>query len=317
MDDSPLAVERARPGRCNQRTGCELVDFTGAAQGCLNVAAPGPGALRCGGSVRRHSFFPLPEVRREQITLGVMANSSFDLKARARRAMVQAGFDPDFPPEVSGRKPRRRRDTPALCLSRTRTVRDLRALLWSSIDNKESLDLDQIEYAEQLPDGTLRLLVGIADVDGLVAKGSATDVHAAANATSVYAGIAVFPMLPLELSTGLTSLLGDCDRLTMVIEMHLKDSGEVVCHDVFRAWTRNRAKLAYGSLGAWLAGQGPIPPAIAAVPGMDAQIRLQRETSRTTCARLRKRQGALTFGSIEATTGDRERAGEGPGGCAA
>lgn len=65
-------------------------------------------------------------------------------------------------------------------------ARDLRALLWSSIDNAESKDLDQIVFTEELPDKANRLLVGVADVDVLVTRGSALDQHAMANATSVY-----------------------------------------------------------------------------------------------------------------------------------
>ena len=146
-------------------------------------------------------------------------------------------------------------------------ARDLRSLLWSSIDNDSSRDLDQVEYVDKLPDGTVRLLVGIADVDASVPKGSATDRHAAAESTSVYTGVTTFPMLPGELSTDLTSLLDAQDRLSIVIEMHMLDSGEVKAHEVYPAWLRNRAKLAYSSTGAWLEGRGPMPPAVASVPG--------------------------------------------------
>ncbi len=177
-------------------------------------------------------------------------------------------------------------------------VRDLRALLWSSIDNDTSRDLDQVEYVEKLPDGALRLLVGIADVDSLVPKGSAMDAHAAGETTSVYTGVATFPMLPLELSTDLTSLVAEQDRLAIVIELHILDSGEVGGHEGYPAWIHNRAKLAYSSTGAWLEGHGPIPSAIASTPGMEAQIRLQRETSEKLRG-IRKQHGALTFGSVE------------------
>ena len=209
--------------------------------------------------------------------------------------MLEAGFQPDFPPEVMGEVQAQKPATvsgPA--------ARDLRSLLWSSIDNDSSRDLDQVEYVEQLPDGSLRLLVGIADVDASVPKGSATDLHAAAEATSVYAGVATFPMLPGELSTDRTSLLDAQDRLSIVIELRVPDSGEVTGHEVYPAWLRNRAKLAYNSTGAWLEGHGPIPPAVAAVPGMEAQLRLQLATSEK-LAGIRKQHGSLTFGSVEAT----------------
>ena len=209
--------------------------------------------------------------------------------------MLDAGFHPDFPPEVLREVQAIKAPAPKI----TGDVRDLRSLLWSSIDNDSSRDLDQVEYAEKLPDGTTRLLVGIADVDSSVPKGSATDQHAATETTSVYTGVATYPMLPEALSTDLTSLCDAQERLSIIIELRIADSGEVTCHDGYPAWLRNRAKLAYSSTGAWLEGRGPIPPAIAAVPGMEAQIRLQLEISKQLRG-LRQRQGALTFDSIEA-----------------
>jgi exoribonuclease-2 len=144
------------------------------------------------------------------------------------------------------------------------------------------------------------LLVGIADVTASVPKGSATDRQAAFETTSVYTGVAVFPMLPPELSTNLTSLLDAQDRLAIIMELRILASGEVENGQAYPALIRNHAKLAYNSTGAWLEGRGPIPPAIAAVPGMEAQLRLQLQTSQLLRG-LRKKQGALTFGSVEAT----------------
>jgi exoribonuclease-2 len=211
--------------------------------------------------------------------------------------MLDAGFHPEFAPEVC-------REVQALKTAPANAgkpeVRDLRSLLWSSIDNDASRDLDQVEYAEKLADGTVRLLVGIADVDTAVSKESATDQHAAAEATSVYTGVTTFPMLPGELSTDLTSLVDAQDRLSIVIEMHVLDSGDVDCHDVYPALIHNRAKLAYHSTGTWLEGRGPVPPAIAGVPGMEAQLRLHQETSEKLRG-VRKQHGALTFSSLEAT----------------
>lgn len=224
-----------------------------------------------------------------------MATAPFDLKTRAHQAMLDAGFTPDFPADVC-----REIQTFKPLAPKNGAIRDLRSLLWSSIDNDTSKDLDQVEYAEELPGGTVRLLVGIADVDATVRRDSATSRYASEEATSVYAGVTVFPMLPNELSTDLTSLRDSQDRLSIVIELLVLDSGEVKCHEVYPAWLRNHAKLAYNSTGAWLEGHGPVPPAIAKVPGMDAQLRLQLET----CQRLhglRKQHGALAFESIEAT----------------
>jgi len=226
-----------------------------------------------------------------------MTDAPFDLKAHAHQAMVEAGFHPEFPPEVC-REVQLLQTAPAN--AGNPAVRDLRSLLWSSIDNDTSRDLDQVEYAEKLADGTVRLLVGIADVDAAVPKASATDQHAAAEATSVYTGVMTFPMLPGELSTDLTSLVDAQDRHSIIIEMHVLSSGDVDCHEVYPALIHNRAKLAYHSTGAWLEGRGPIPPAIAGVPGMEAQLRLQQETSEKLRG-IRKQHGALTFSSLEAT----------------
>jgi exoribonuclease-2 len=224
-----------------------------------------------------------------------MANVPYDLQARARRAVFEAGFHPDFPPEVIQEVQVLGREAPR---DPGPGVRDLRPLPWSSIDNDTSRDLDQVEYVEALADGTTRLLVGVAEVDASAPKDSATDRQAGRQATSVYTGVATFPMLPAELSTARTSLLQDQDRLALVIEVRLRDSGESLAPEVYRAWIRNRAKLAYSSTGAWLEGRGPIPPAIASVPGMEAQLRLQQETSGKLRA-FRKQAGALAFDSME------------------
>lgn len=225
-----------------------------------------------------------------------MNNSHFDIKGRAHRAMTDAGFSPDFSPEV-------RAEVQALQKNPPKTppgILDLRALPWSSIDNDTSRDLDQIEYVEKIPEGGLRLLIGIADVDASVPKGSALDSHAASETVSVYTGVTTFPMLPAELSTDMTSLLDGKDRAGMVVELRILETGAVVCHDCYPALLRNKSKLAYSSVAAWLEGQGPLPPAAAAVPGMDAQLRLQNDTAgkiRT----YRRQRGTLAFASVEAS----------------
>ena len=226
-----------------------------------------------------------------------MTSTPIDLKARAHQAMLDAGFRPDFPADVLNEMQLLKQGAPK---DNGQALRDLRSLLWSSIDNDSSRDLDQVEYVEKLPGGATRLLVGIADVDTLVPKDSATDRQAAAQTTSVYAGVTTFPMLPGELSTDLTSLVDAQDRVAIVIELHVLESGDVDGHEVYPARLHNRAKLAYSSTGAWLEGRAPMPPAISSVPGMEAQLRLQQETSEQLRG-LRKQHGALTFGSVEAT----------------
>ncbi len=217
-----------------------------------------------------------------------------DLDAIAHRIAKQYGFEAEFPADATGQLAAL--TTPAPIPA---GVQDLRALLWSSIDNASSLDLDQAEVAERLPDDCIRLLVAIADVDALVPGGSPLDVHAHANATSVYTGIEVFPMLPEKLSTGLTSLNEHEDRLALVIETVVDAQGEVQRHDVYRAAIRNQAKLAYDDLGAWLDG-GPPPAKVAANAALQAQIRLQSEAAQR-LKEQRSRHGALEFDTIEAT----------------
>src|SRR5579859_4764377 len=180
-----------------------------------------------------------------------MITAPIDLKARAHQAMIDAGFRPDFPADVLQSVPQLQ------ALERHATapgIQDLRPLLWSSIDNDTSRDLDQIEYVEKLADGTCRLLVGIADVDLTIAKSTAPDRQAAFETTSVYTGVATFPMLPSDFSTDSTSLLSDQDRRAVVIELRVLETGEVTDRAVYPALVRNRAKLAYNSTGAWLEG---------------------------------------------------------------
>ena len=145
---------------------------------------------------------------------------------------------------------------------------DLRDLLWSSIDNSSSRDLDQIEYAEQMDNGDIRILVAIADVDHLVKKDSALDRHAAQNTVTIYTETEMFPMLPEELSTGLTSLNEGEDRMAVIVELVVKENGDVPGNTVFRGLVRNRAKLAYESIGKWLDENGAVPDKVASIPGL-------------------------------------------------
>ena len=176
-----------------------------------------------------------------------------DIRAIAREAVAEAGFEPDFPADVAREVEEIERAGERA--SDRQGVRDLRALLWSSIDNKESRDLDQVEYAERT-EGGYRVLVGIADVDTYVPQGSAIDRHAAANTVSVYTPAEVFPMLPVELSTDLTSLLEGVERLAVIMELNVSADGDVTSKKVYRAVVNNRAKMDYETVGAWLEGRG-------------------------------------------------------------
>jgi VacB/RNase II family 3'-5' exoribonuclease len=216
------------------------------------------------------------------------------LRAIAVGAMRARGLDPDFPSdalaEASALKyPARTTEEP---------TRDLRDLLWCSIDNDDSMDLDQLSVADPLPNGDVRLLVAIADVDATVAKGSAIDRHAQQNTTSVYTAAKIFPMLPDRLSTDLTSLADQQDRLSVVVEMTISTDGELKSSDVYGAGVRNHAKLAYNSVGAWLTGEGPLPAAAARVAGMDAQLTIQDRVAQS-LDRVRHTHGALDLETLE------------------
>jgi exoribonuclease-2 len=210
--------------------------------------------------------------------------------------MLKNGFEPDFSAAVM-REVRSLDDPSDNPLPPG--VRDLRPLHWSSVDNRESRDLDQIEVAERLADGSIRIRIGVADVDSLVRLGSAADAHAAINTTSVYTGVAVFPMLPERLSTDLTSLNEGEDRLAVVIEFDVAVDGTLAKASVFNALVHNRAKLTYDAVGRWLEDNGPEPPAIAAWPALRDQVRLQDEAAQR-LRRARSIAGALDFESVEA-----------------
>lgn len=218
----------------------------------------------------------------------------FDLQDRARRAVLELGFLPDFPPDAEAQ---------VATLEHTAApappgIEDLRGLLWSSIDNPESMDLDQLEWAEARPDGSVRLLVAIADVDALVPEGTPLDRRAGANTASLYTGAAVFPMLPRPLSEGLTSLLPDVDRLAVIIDYRVLADGSVTEGAVRRAWVKNHAKLSYPEIGPWLQGDAPVPPRVAAVAGLEEQLRIQDRATRALRA-ARERHGALALRTLE------------------
>src|SRR3984893_4671144 len=221
--------------------------------------------------------------------------SHFDLQAAAKQLMLQNGFEPDFPPAVAQQLAEIKSKPPQAASG---NVQDLRKLLWSSIDNDTSRDLDQIEYAEKLPDGTTRVLVGIADVDSFVPKGSPIDLHAAKETCTVYTGVRNFPMLPEELSTGTTSLLEVDGKLSVVTEFVVDSNGQVSKHQIYPALVTNKAQLAYPSVGAWLEGTGAAPAKVAASPELQAQLKLQDEVAQAP-KKERYRHGALNIETIE------------------
>jgi VacB/RNase II family 3'-5' exoribonuclease len=224
--------------------------------------------------------------------------SHLDLQAIAKQVMQQRGFQPDFPPEVTLQLATLKAHPPQIAA--TGSIRDLRSLLWSSIDNETSRDLDQIEVAERLANGDVKVMVGIADVDVFVPKQTPIDVHAARETTTVYAGVHNFPMLPEQLSTGASSLLENQDMLSVVIEFVVDSAGMLKLSDVYRAVVRNKAQLQYNSVGAWLEGTASAPPKVSASNDLQAQLKLQDEVAQK-LKNQRLQHGALTLQSDEVT----------------
>ena len=222
------------------------------------------------------------------------------LQSVARRAMLERGLLPDFSTEVLAELARLQTqagtlDGPA---DGPYAIHDLRSLLWSSIDNDNSRDLDQLTVAEEMDNGNIKIMVAIADVDSFVKKGSAIDEHAGHNTTSVYTAAEIFPMLPEKVSTDLTSLNFNEDRLSIVIEMLVDAGGVLQESHIYRAWVRNHAKLAYNSVAAWLDNRGAIPDAIAAIKGLAENLELQDRVAQR-MKNLRHVHGALSLETIQ------------------
>jgi VacB/RNase II family 3'-5' exoribonuclease len=217
-----------------------------------------------------------------------------DLRDVARRVMIEEGFDPDPDPamraelEKLGQQP----DTGA-------PLKDMRDLAWSSIDNDDTRDLDQIEFAEEMAGGQWRLYIAIADVDSDAPKGSAIDAHAGAQTTTVYTGAVIFPMIPTELSTGATSLFEGADRKSVMVEMIVGANGTVTSAEIYRARVTNKAQLTYSGVGNWIDADAKIPDKVTGTANLEAQLRLQAKIA----AALRKTRldnGALEIETVEA-----------------
>lgn len=219
-----------------------------------------------------------------------MNHSPVDLAALARQEMIARGFQPDLPADAVQQAAATRQQVPP-------GLKDMSALLWSSIDNDESRDLDQVEWAERTDIG-IRVVVAIADVDAAVPKGTPIDIHASTETTTVYAGIRNFPMLPERLSTDQTSLNEGQPRVAVAIEMTVAHDGSVQATRISRALVCNHAQLTYGAVGPWLEGKGAMPPKVAASAPLAAQLQLQNEAAHLLRV-ARDRMGALTFDRAE------------------
>lgn len=219
------------------------------------------------------------------------------LRDIAHRVMLERGLLPDFSAQALAELDKIQAQV--VTSKEQSSVRDLRNLLWASIDNDDSHDLDQLTAAEALPGDMIKILVAVADVDALVKDGSAIDEHARHNTTSVYTAAEIFPMLPEKLSTDLTSLNENEDRLAVIIEMTIKTDGSLYDSNIYRARVRNHAQLAYNSVAAWLDGNGSVPEALAAVKGLEENLRLQDRAAQQ-MKKFRHIHGALSLETIEA-----------------
>ncbi len=199
----------------------------------------------------------------------------------ARRAMLERGLLPEFSNEVlnelQGITAHQMKEVRSI--DNRQLIRDMRHLIWASIDNDNSLDLDQLTFAEELSSGKVKIFIAIADVDSVVKNGSAIDQHARTNTTSVYTPAQIFPMLPEKISTDITSLNLNEDRLAIVVEILINQDGALEDSTIYRAWVRNHAKLAYNSVAEWLEKSGPVPNSLANIEGLAANLRLQDQTA--------------------------------------
>ena len=209
--------------------------------------------------------------------------------------MLEHGLEPDLPAPAAAQL----KAIAGPARERGAQIRDQRSLLWCSIDNDESRDLDQLSVAQPLANGAVQILVAIADVDASIARGTPLDAHASANTTSVYTAAQIFPMFPERLSTDLTCLAEGQERLSVVVDLTVAADGTVGASDIFRSVVVNRAKLAYNAVAAWLDGHAPPPPRVASVAGMEQQLRMQDEVAQR-LKRVRQAQGSLTLTTLEA-----------------
>lgn len=217
-----------------------------------------------------------------------------DLTQLANQIMEEKGLKPEFSKDALEQLSKITNSVPL-----SSTYMDLRALLWCSIDNDDSLDLDQLTYAEKEAEGKMILWIAIADVDALVKKNSPIDLHAQINTTSVYTPAKIFPMLPEKLSTNLTSLNEGEDRTSIVVKIHINETGIIETSSIFQAIVHNYAKLTYNALGEWLEGKNNLPNKVKLVPGLENSLYIQHETAQI-LRKKRHKAGSLTLKSSEA-----------------
>jgi exoribonuclease-2 len=222
------------------------------------------------------------------------SDKSYNLQQIALEAMASHGFEPDFPNAALEQAAALREPVK----DSSDGFEDLTSLLWCSIDNDDSRDLDQVSVSEDLSGGGTKILVGVADVDALVHRDSPLDLHARRNTTSIYTGVRTFPMLPERLSWDLTSLNENENRCAFIFEFAVEPDGRVGESRIYRAWIRNKARLTYNAVAAWLEGKDPVPQAVADATGLEAQIRAQ-DAAAQRLRKARHEHGALDLQTLQ------------------
>ena len=220
-----------------------------------------------------------------------------DLRAIADRAMEKYGFNPSFPKKVL----REVRDLLEWSPNGEKTdVVDLRNILWVSIDNHDTMDIDQIQFCKEEADNEIHVKVAIADVDLLVKKGSPIDRHAVKHGTSIYTGVVTYPMLPVRLSEDITSLHPNHVRMAVVIEYTVLQDGSTRPGNIYPAIVQNQAKLVYEVVGEWLEERNAFPYDSLKIPELADQLLLQHEAAER-MKEQRAKQGFLDLLTIEAS----------------
>ncbi|MCS6902498.1 MAG: RNB domain-containing ribonuclease, partial [Polyangiaceae bacterium] len=142
---------------------------------------------------------------------------------------------------------------------------DLRDIPTVTIDASHSRDLDDaVAVLPAGPDGSLRVLISIADVDAFVPEGSPLDLDARNRATSVYLAGRVLPMLPESLSNEAISLLDGVDRPTLTVELRIDTEGQVTSVDLYESLIRSHARLTYDAAAEFLSTgcSSGVPPRV-------------------------------------------------------
>lgn len=172
---------------------------------------------------------------------------------------------------------------------------DLRDVPLVTIDGADSRDFDDAVFCTRTPKGW-RLTVAIADVSHYVKPATALDAEGHLRGNSVYFPERVIPMLPEVLSNGLCSLNPHVDRLCMVCEMYIDQTGKVTRSRFMEAVMRSHARLTYDEVAAMLVDndsklRSKYEPVLDNLEELYSLYKVLR--------RIRSRRGAIDFETTE------------------